>query len=161
MDRLVGWLKAECGIPNPHEMSRAKVVTLLQKAVSTRRGRPKKTEKDSDAKVVSALNVHHGYENGSVTNPEPATNRGLAEMADLSNNALTRFLKARYPGESDPFKKYRVACRDRSIGTLLALWNRELPARLADLYKDEEQDSTRKHGQHRRGRSPGCHRDDD
>ncbi len=92
--------------------------------------------------VVAALSVHHGYgEGGSVTTYDRATNRSLAEAANrglrtgergLSENALTRFLKDR-----GGYKKYATACRQRTIGTLLALWRRELPERLADLLPSE------------------------
>jgi hypothetical protein len=102
-----------------------------------RGGRPKKTEKDSATKVVAALSAHHGYESGSVTNYVPATNRGLAERFGVSKNALTRFLKDRFPNEEYPFKKYKVACRNKTIGTFLALWNGELPGHHADLMSHE------------------------
>src|SRR5262245_30936460 len=39
-----------------------------------RTGRPKKTEKGSQVLVLAALTKHHGYQDGAVTNPEPATN---------------------------------------------------------------------------------------
>ncbi|MBI1913227.1 MAG: hypothetical protein HYS12_00460 [Planctomycetes bacterium] len=111
-----------------------------------RPGRPKKTEKDSATFVVAALNKWHGYEGGCVTNYEPASNRGLADLFNkgskhkdyrLSENALSRFLKERFPGEEKPHKKYKVACHTETIDTLLALWNRELPARHAELRDDD------------------------
>ena len=102
-----------------------------------RTGRPKKIEKDSATLVVAALSKWHGYEGGSVTNPEPATNRGLADGYGLSPNALSRFLKDRFPEEKNPHKKYDAACRNGTIGTLLALWNREPPSRHADLLPHE------------------------
>jgi hypothetical protein len=98
-----------------------------------RTGRPKKTEKDSATKVIAALSKHHGYENGSVTNYAPATNRGLAGQYRLGGNALSRFLKERFPKEAKPHKKYEAACRDGSLGALLMFWNRELPSCLPDL----------------------------
>ena len=80
-----------------------------------RAGRPKSTEKDSATKVIAALAAHHGYEeNGSVTNYEPATNRGLAKEYGLSPNALSRFLAATL-GE-DGHKTYGIACRKKTIG---------------------------------------------
>jgi hypothetical protein len=105
--------------------------------VKRRGGRPKKTEKDSATKVVAALNAHHRYESGSVTNYEAASNRGLAERFGVSQNALTRFLKDRFPDEERPFKKYQLACRNKTIGPLLALWNGELPGRHAGLMPHE------------------------
>jgi hypothetical protein len=101
-----------------------------------RTGRPKSTEKDSATKVIAALAAHHGYEeNGSVTNYEQATNRGLADEYGLAANALSRFLAAKL-GE-DGHEKYAIACRQRTIGTWLALWRREMPGRLADLLPEE------------------------
>jgi hypothetical protein len=110
---------------------------LRQRQPAKRRsGRPLKSEKDSATKVIAALNAHHGYgEGGSVTNPEPATNRGLAESYDLSANALSRFL-AGMLGEHG-HKRYEIACRNGKIGAMLALWNRELPRRHADLLPHE------------------------
>jgi hypothetical protein len=92
-----------------------------------RTGRPKKTEKDSVAKVVAALSQHHGYGEGmSVMNREPATNRGLADQYDLSPNSLSRFLTNKLG--KDGHKRYHIACHDGQIGTLLALWRGELPS---------------------------------
>jgi hypothetical protein len=102
-----------------------------------RSGRRKKTEKDSAPLVVAALNKRHGYEGGSVTKYEPATNRGLADRFGTSPNALSRFLKDQFPKEKKPGKKYQAACRNKTIGGLLALWNRELPGRMADLTPGE------------------------
>jgi hypothetical protein len=108
-----------------------------------RTGRPKKAEKDSATRVVAALNVHHGYQNGVVANYDPATNRRLAAVVNarlrpgdrgLSDNALTRFLSDRLDGG---YKEYEAACRTGRIGTFLALWNRELPSRLARLRSHE------------------------
>lgn len=87
------------------------------------KGRPGKDEKGSDAKVIAALSRWHGYDNGSVTNHEPASNRGLADKCKLSQNALSRFLK-KYGGD----KRYKVACRNGGIGQLLMLWRGEIPA---------------------------------
>jgi len=100
---------------------------------SRRVGRPTNTEKDSTTRVLAALTVHHSYENGSVTQFAPATNRGLAEQFELSPNALSRFLRSRFPHEPKPHKKYAAACRNGTIGSLLMRWNRELPGHLADL----------------------------
>ena len=96
-------------------------------------GRPKKNEKDSATKVIAALSKWHEYDNGSVINPEPATNRGLAKEYDgLAQNALTRFLKDR-----GGCKKYKSACHDGSIRALLALWRGELPNRHLRLRSHE------------------------
>ena len=109
------------------------VASNSNKQKTPRVGRPKNTEKDSATIVLAALTAHHGYENGSVTNFEAATNRGLAAQFGLSPNALSRFLKSRFPLEQKPHKKYVAACRNRTIGSLLMLWNRELPAHMAEL----------------------------
>jgi hypothetical protein len=102
-----------------------------------RTGRPKKTEKDSAAKVVAALSQHHGYGEGmSVMSREPATNRGLADQYDLSANALSRFLTSKLG--KDGHKQYHIACRDGRLGALLALWRGELPTRHADLRPGED-----------------------
>jgi hypothetical protein len=96
-------------------------------------GRPKKTEKDSATKVIAVLSKWHGYEDGSVTNLEPATNRGLADgKFGLSANALTRFLANR-----GGYKRYASACHQRSVGSLLMLWRGELPDRHARLLPHE------------------------
>jgi hypothetical protein len=145
------------------EEAQGKTDARVPRTGSARRklGRSKKTEKDSVTKVVAALIEHHRYDKGSVMNYEPATNRGLAKIADLSSNALTRFLRDQFPSESEPFKKYQVACRNRTIGDLLALWNRELASLVASLRDEEEEEATRTRGQHRGGRTPGNHRDED
>jgi hypothetical protein len=96
-------------------------------------GRPTKSEKDSATKVLAALTAHHGYESGSVTEHAPASNRGLAAQFGLSPNALSRFLRSRFPHEHKPHKKYVAACHNGTIGSLLMLWNRELPGHLANL----------------------------
>jgi hypothetical protein len=103
---------------------------------SKRTGRPKKTEKGSDTKVVAALSAHHGYgERMSVTNNQPATNRGLAEAYKVGPNALSRFLAVKLGKEGH--KQYEIACRRETIGNLLALWRGEMPGRLADLLPEE------------------------
>jgi hypothetical protein len=108
-----------------------------QRPGKRRTGRPKKTEKDSETLVVAALSKWHGYEGGSVTNYEPATNRGLADKFHLSPNALSRFLKKKFSKEKDPHRRYVTACHNETIGALLTLWNREMPGRHADLLPPE------------------------
>lgn len=99
-------------------------------------GRPKKSEKDSETKVVAALSKHHGYEpGGSVSNYEPAKNRDLAKEFDLSGNALSRFLTDKLgPGGG---KTYKNRCSQGKIGALLVIWNRELPSRDPPIRDDE------------------------
>jgi hypothetical protein len=70
----------------------------------------------------------------SVTNPEPATNRGLKRYG-VSGNALSRFLNAKL-GERG-HKRYGNACRTGRIGVLLAVWRGETPSRLLDLQPNE------------------------
>jgi hypothetical protein len=112
------------------QLEARQAATLRQQRLQTARrqtGRPKKEEKDSATKVVAALSAHHGYREGmSVMNREPATNRGLKRYG-VSGNALSRFLNAKL-GEGG-HSQYKVACRNGRIGTLLALWRRELPGR--------------------------------
>jgi hypothetical protein len=104
-----------------------------KRATRRKTGRPKKTERDSATKVIAALSKHHGYEEGgSAMNHDPATNRGLADDFDLSENALSRFLKGH-----GGYTKYKAACRNGTIDTLLALWNRECAARFAALLPEE------------------------
>jgi hypothetical protein len=118
------------------ETTKAKLFRDAAKPNKRPTGRPKKTEKDSATKVVAALAKHHGFEeNGSVTNYEPASNRGLAEAYGLSPNALSRFLSAKFV--KDGHKQYKIACRNDKIGAMLALWRGELPGRLADLLPEE------------------------
>jgi hypothetical protein len=101
-----------------------------------RTGRPRNTDKDSATKVVAALSKYHGYGEGmSVTNREPATNRGLAAEYDLSANALTRFLTAKLG--KNGHRQYAAACRNGRIGALLALWRGETPERLLNLLPNE------------------------
>jgi hypothetical protein len=95
-------------------------------------GRPKRTEKDSATKVISGLTAHHGYENGSVTNDQPATNRSLAKKYDVGPNALTRFLES-----CGGYKRYKTACMNGTIRRLLAQWNRELPDRHSEVRDDD------------------------
>jgi hypothetical protein len=95
-------------------------------------GRPKSAVKGSDAKVIAALNLHHGYEGGGcLSNREPAENRLLAAVFGLSENALSRFLKDKF-GKGG-HKKYVAACLDGKIGFILADWNRDLTQKLANL----------------------------
>lgn len=101
-----------------------------------RKGRPSVEERDADTLVITALILHHQYDNGAVGNYEPATNRGLAETfnkrgkARIANNALSRFLDRH--GMDDT--AYKVKCRDRTIGLKLAQWNRDMDAeRLLEL----------------------------
>ncbi len=109
-----------------------------RRPASRKIGRPKKTEKDSATKVVAALSAHHGYGEGmSITNRQPATNRGLAEKYGLSANALSRFLKDQFPEDKSPHRRYEAACRKGNIGALLARWLREAPSRYADLLPHE------------------------
>ena len=121
-------------------------IPFLKKAITWRNrpGRRKKSERDSDSLALAALCKHHGLDGNSVGNFEHATNRGLAAEFNkgkkanelkLSENALSRFLK----NKNYALRKYKVACCDKSIGTVLALWRGELPSRLAKL-KDDEQD---------------------
>ena len=87
--------------------------------------------------MFEALNLHHGYEKGSVTNYEPASNRELAEMwnkrrktADykLASKRALRFLT-----DHGGSKQYTIACHNETIGSLLARWNREFPVYYSDL----------------------------
>jgi hypothetical protein len=126
--RLAEWL-ASAGRRHQEEGS--------QRTGKRRTGRPKKTEKDSETLVVAALSKWHGYEGGSVTNYEPATNRGLAGQSGLSKNALSRFLKKQFSKEENPHKRYVAACHNETIGALLTLWNREPLSRYADLQPHE------------------------
>jgi hypothetical protein len=118
--------------------------TAAERPAKRKTGRPKNSEKDSATKVVAALSMHHGYEGGSVTNYEPATNRGLVDVANrrlaagergLSENALSRFLTDKL-GEGG-HNKYAAAWHQGAIGTFLALWRREAPERLAGLLPHE------------------------
>jgi hypothetical protein len=102
-----------------------------------RSGRPRRTDKGLIEKVVAALRKHHGYDDGSVTNYEPAKNTSLAKKYDLANNALTRFLAAKYPGQRKPYRSYAAACRSRLIGAHLRLWSGELPMHATRLLPHE------------------------
>jgi hypothetical protein len=107
-----------------------------------RTGRPAKTEASSATVTLSALCLWHGYgDGGSVSNPEAATNNGLADWfnsktrdgdAKLPNNALHRFLKG-HGGT----KKYKVSCVSGKIGMLLKSWRGELLNDHSELFSDE------------------------
>ena len=138
----------DAGLPpeKPHPVHDEKTYNLLESRLppsksskqpaARKTGRPKKNEKDLATKVTAALGAHHKYKtDGSVTNYEPATNRDLAEKYGLSENALSRFLTDKLG--KDGHKQYAAACRGKKIDTFLALWNRELPGRLAKLMPQE------------------------
>jgi hypothetical protein len=55
-------------------------------------GRRRRSEAPNEEKVLAVLCLHHGYENGEVSNHEPATARGLKAQFGLSTAALSRFL---------------------------------------------------------------------
>lgn len=118
------------------EETKAKLLRDSAKPSKRRTGRPKKTERDSATKLIAALTAHHGYEeDGGLANYEPATNRGLADKYNLSKNALSRFLTEKL-GKAG-HKRYKIACQNKEIGTLLSLWRGELPGRLTDLRPEE------------------------
>jgi hypothetical protein len=160
--RAQDWLVAEHGLTR----DQSEVITLsdlLKKLNPQKRrsGRPRTTEKDSATKVIGALNRHHGYDNGSVTNLTPATNRGLQKAYGLSSNALSRFLKDRFRNETEPTARYKAACRVAAkLGALLKLWNRDFPGHNALLHDEEGEEETRTQGR-RAGRTPGSRRDED
>jgi hypothetical protein len=139
----------------------AAVTPARRTQTGQKRGRRTKTEKSSDAMVLATLCKWHGFNaDGSVTNHAPATNRGLVAFK-VSGNALTRFLKRKFPEADHPCKKYQAICNKEQIGALLTLWNGDSLKRHAELRNDEQEPATKKRGQHRRGRFPGGgHRDD-
>lgn len=115
-----------------------------QKHAKRRTGRPTKNEKDSDALVIAALNLWHGYDAGSVAKWDKATGSGLAAKYNkklksgdrkLQNNSLSRFLKSRLGKDGD--KNYGTACINRSLVALLQTWNGELPERNAPLHEND------------------------
>jgi hypothetical protein len=111
------------------------IVPMAAPALRRKAGRAKKADKDSATKVIAALSAHHGYDGRmGATKFEPATNRQLAQTYGLANNALSRFLAG-----PEGYQKYKNACRNRTIGALLALWNREVPnLRIGLLLPDSE-----------------------
>ena len=133
--------------------SLAQEYTVLAGVKTRRPGRRKNTETDLAAKVIAALNAHHGYEGGSIMNFDPAKNLQMAEDFDLANNALTRFLTDKLG--TDGYKKYRATCLNETIGALLRAWNGETPTRHAELQDEEEEERTKTKGRRRGGRSPG------
>jgi hypothetical protein len=103
--------------------SETPIASATPAAPERKAGRAKKANKDSATRVVAALSAHHGYgKQTDITNFEPATDRLLAETYGLANNALSRFLAG-----PEGRQKYKNACRNRTVGGLLAFWNRELP----------------------------------
>ena len=161
-------------LPNVFEISRAAiehqlVVSSTITTTVTRTGRPKKGETDKERLVIGGLVKHHGYQpGGSVSNWDPAKTEDLAKLGSdvrkkvkFSTATVSRFFKKKFP--QDGYKGYVAACsRDarNDIGTLLALWQGELPARHAEL-QDEEQEGATKTGGRRLGRTPGSRNRDD
>jgi hypothetical protein len=118
----------------------------------------------ANVQTLAALTAWHGYDNGSVINREPATNRGLAEKYELTENALCKFLKTK----GLDAKRYAALCARGELGARLMLWNGELPSRLRlpddlpDTNGQSDDDPHRvKRGQRRLGRTPGSSRRDD
>jgi hypothetical protein len=96
-----------------------------------RSGRPKKGETPKDSLVIAALAEHHGYKSGgSVRTYEPATESSLAKLhngsdgrARLTKAAVSRFLQKRCGG----YQQYAALCRQKRIGSLLGLWQGDIP----------------------------------
>jgi hypothetical protein len=111
---------------------RVKVLPTPKDSKRKPQGRRLKQETGNDTLVLAALKNHHKYEScGSVGNFDPATNRGLAEAYDLSENALSRFLERKLGGDAG--RIYKNLCAKQEIGYHLTLWAGEGSSRLADL----------------------------
>jgi hypothetical protein len=90
--------------------------------------------------------MHHRYQSGgSVENYEPAKTEHLAKLASdkgttVSKATVSRFFRRHFPHHDRGYDGYVAACnRDAAtgIGTLLALWQREIPEGLAELLPHE------------------------
>lgn len=111
------------------ETPRAKGVTVNGKRI----GRRKKTERTLPQIVLLALLDWHGWDNGTVTNDKPTTDRKLAahvkaksrDGLTISENALGRFLKGQAEGRHSGLAIYKRACNEGTIGALLARWLNE------------------------------------
>ena len=77
---------------------------------------PKKSTERGDgrAKLISALLLHHQYDNGIYLNLVPIGNNELATAAGVSNSTASEFFRDKFQGHT----KYKACCRDS--GMLLA-----------------------------------------
>jgi hypothetical protein len=125
------------------EQGRVALALLRESAKPVKRktGRRTTTEKPADTETLAWLCKWHGYDESSVTNDEPATNRKLHKFVSerlrrgergIAPNALSRFLAKR-----GGIKNYKVKCCNGTIGTLLSLWLGDAPNRLAGLLAHE------------------------
>ena len=104
-------------------------------------GRPKKDQKSSDTKIIAALCGWHGYEQGgSVEKYDPAKLKDIAQLADLSEKAVSKFFKDRYKDK----KGYDQACTNQQIGFDLAKWQGELPQEFLQRMVDREVEDRRR-----------------
>lgn len=127
------WLDALRDVGQFSLNSTNKSVTANRKSV----GRPKSTEKTSDVKVISALKIHHDYNEGSIGNYEPATNLQISKLAGMGNNCLSRFLERKLEAKNGAHTRYKTLCNNKTIGNCLRLWSGEMPSRDITLRGEE------------------------
>lgn len=145
-----GWI-VNCTTMDIHnyraEITRLGVSALLNRPeVKGRKvGRPKKKDQadtSADCLVVSALALHHEYQQGgSIGNDAPATGPMLERLVTgLSRVAVKRFLDRKFRGTGG-WKGYRAACHSRDIGKLLAAWQGDInPDAFGPIYDEQPED---------------------
>jgi hypothetical protein len=103
--------------------------TTVAKKKSTVKG-------EAQEKIISALTLHHRYQDGSCLNQEPIKVGELARGVEVAKSSVSRFFKKRFGvGEpkKDGHKKYIGVCRDTGrLVASLRLLNREYSP--SDLY---------------------------
>lgn len=72
-------------------------------------------------KVLNALCIVHGYENGWCDNLTPAANKDLAKTAEVSPATMTRMLQKIFAADAgEAYAKYVVACQRKDLSKVLA-----------------------------------------
>ncbi len=139
-ERLKGWLRDAVNAADDLSLAGALAMPLAEfrrrlEATRTGKGRRCKAQRTGGELVLSALLLHHRYENGFIGEHEPASLGRLAELSGVSRQAASNFLAAKLgkPGH----KLYKAKCANYTIGQLLALWSGELPKGLLDLLDEE------------------------
>ncbi|MSR55053.1 MAG: hypothetical protein EXS09_17450 [Gemmataceae bacterium] len=110
-----------------------------QSMPTKRKGRPPMAESSNDVLIASAFVLHHGYDNRSVSNYEPAkladiANRASSSVKKVNSMAVSRFL-TRHFGAA-PYKKYEAACRGKRIERQLLHWSGEISKSYSQGYDD-------------------------
>jgi hypothetical protein len=77
---------------------------------------------EAQNKIISALTLHHEYQNGSCLNLKPIGNNQLARLAEVAKSTTSAFFKREFKGHV----KYRAVCQDPAqLVAALKLLNQE------------------------------------